>query len=204
MKKLSLLLVLLSLNAFAVGKHRPIPAPVPSVAPSAMPSVIPSEAPSPAPSVIPVGGNVILAPDDYYTTPAQRVKILAGGKKMNEVIQSQCFADFMTARQMINTKGKTSSEVTADLQSLSGTIPVVMYYAPLSKAMAYRQPPSLTIHLNTKYYGTGNSDCDYASVIAHESVGHSLGSYEHTYKWTPTRPFSVPYSINSAFSFCCK
>jgi hypothetical protein len=154
--------------------------------------------PTPTPLV---NVGVTFVPVEYYTTKAQREKIKKAEKKMNEVIQSQCFKDFMSKRAMIDTNGKKSYEVVEHLQSLSGKIPVEMYNpGRFSSAVAYRSPPSLTIHLSYNYFTTDMDDCEWASTMAHESLGHSLGEYDHDYRWSASREYSVPYSINHAFS----
>jgi hypothetical protein len=155
---------------------------------------------------------VTFSPIPYYSTQAQRVKIKAAEKVLNETIHSKCFADFMTSRKLIQTQGKTPTQVVAHLQGLSGDVPVKMYYSRFSSAVAYRQPPSMVINLNTRNFYPTLSNCEWAATMAHESLGHSLGSYEHDYKWNKARSFSVPYSIGGgdtvsggdAFQKCCK
>jgi hypothetical protein len=167
---------------------------------------------SPAP--IPVGAaRVRFVPIDYYSTPAQRTKILAAGAKLNEVIQSACFRDFMLKQSLAWTGGRTPAQVVDHLQGLSGVVPVAMYYraAWLTSAVAYRQPPSSQINLNTAYFGTDDPTCTWAATLGHESLGHSLGGYDHPYKWTREREDTVPYVMGGrskryggdAFGACC-
>jgi hypothetical protein len=155
----------------------------------------------PDPSLEKIG--VVFKPVEYYTTPSQRLKIISAGKKVNEVIQSRCFSEYIASRKLIQTGSKTPPEVSKHLQSLSGEVPVKMYYRRFTSAVAYVSPPDITINLNTKYFTPELSDCDYASTLAHEA-SHSLGGYSHDFKWSPPREFSVPYSINHAFEKCCK
>jgi hypothetical protein len=178
-------------------------------APVVTPPII---SPTPSPIVAEVHGYVDFEPRDYYTTPAQRVKIYSAGKKMNEVVQSQCFYDFMSKRKLIQTNGKSPEEVAKHLQSLRGLIPVEMYSPGVfSSAVAYRSPPSLAIHLSYNYFTVDMDDCDWAATMGHESLGHSLGEYDHDYKWNLARSYSVPYSIGGAdqsqggdaFDLCC-
>jgi hypothetical protein len=127
---------------------------------------------------------------------------------MNKVIQSDCFKNFISQRALVQTNGKTAAQVAAHLQSLTGVIHANMYYRRMgflgTSAVAYRQPPSTDINLNRAYFVVTLDTCEWASTVAHESVGHSLGGYDHDFNATAQRPFSVPYSINAAFDACCK
>lgn len=203
MNKFLLVLVLISLTSSCKKQvsSDAIIVPLPSMTPIVTP--LPDS---------PLGG-VTFEPVEYYTTKDQRAKIIKSGAKMNQVIQSQCFRDFMVNRKLIDTNGRTPEQVADHLQSLSGVIPVEMYDpGRFSSAVAYRSPPSLTIHLSYRYFNTSMSDCEWAATIAHESLGHSLGNYDHSYKWNLARSFSIPYSLGgadqsqggSAFDKCCK
>lgn len=132
-------------------------------------------------------------------------------KRMNEVVQSKCFYDFIANRKLIQTNGKTPVEVAKHLQSLMGTIPVKFYYTPMrnvyhplgTSAVAYRMPPSFQININTAYFGEQSNMCEISGTYAHESIAHTLGGYDHDFNPSPSREFSVPYSVNAAFSACC-
>src|SRR5690606_6439718 len=141
-------------------------------------------------------GQVEFVPVKYYATSEESKKIVETGKKVNEVIHSECFAVFMKNRKLIQTEGRTPEQVVKHIQGLSGKVPVVMYYRRFTSAVAYRQPPEITINLNRKYFYTGLKTCEWASTMAHESVGHSLGEYTHDFNWNKQRDYSVPYSIN--------
>jgi hypothetical protein len=195
-----------SVSAFAFSRKAPDPVPSPSATP------VPSPSPTGSPSPVPPGSQrVTFAPVPYYSTEAQRKKTASAGAKMNEVVQSQCFKDFITAQAMNQTKGQTSAQVANNLRTLSGTIPVEFYYARFSSAVAYRQY-GLTIHINTKFLGSFSSDCELAATFAHESLGHSLGNYDHPYNWTRAREDTVPYVMGGrkaqyggdVFDRCCK
>jgi hypothetical protein len=154
-------------------------------------------------------------------SPAERAKIIEAGKKVNEVVASQCFADFITKRQMLETNGKTSAQVLEHLRSISGDVPVKMYTrcmkfgfrcpAPTS-AVAYRQPPETSINLNRVAFPVKETTCEWAATMAHEGLGHALGNYGHSFEWTKTRDLTVPYSLGGskqtnggdAFTNCCK
>lgn len=148
-------------------------------------------------------GAVKLNPVEYYTTQKEREIIKRAEAKLNEVKSSQCFRDFIAARNMIETQGKTSKQVSDHIASLSGLVDVSMYFSRFSSAVAYRQPPELKINLNRKYFYESLPLCDWVSTILHESL-HALANYEHSYKWTPERIYSVPYSANEAVDACCK
>lgn len=163
----------------------------------------PEVPPSPSPAPITVQG-VVFSPVDYYSTPAEREKIKRAGELLTRVVQSQCFEDFLRARPMIQTQGKTPAQVVSHIRNLSGIVPVKMYYRWLTSAVAYRQPPYLDINLNRKYFSLNLSDCEWASTMAHEGLGHALGDYTHDYKWNAQRDYSVPYSLNKAFQQCCR
>lgn len=186
------------LNTPAFGRAARRPVVVSTPTPAASPVIITS--PTPSASPVMTAGKVEFKPVDYYTTKAQRLKIIKAAVKMNEVVQSKCFYDFLSKRKMIQTNGRTPEQVAKHLQSLSGVIPVEMYDPGwFSKAVAYRQPPGLTIHLSYRYFYVEMDDCEWASTMAHESLGHSLGEYDHDFDWSPSREFSVPYSITHAF-----
>lgn len=168
-----------------------------------------------------VDAAVNFIPDTKYSTKAEQAKIIEAGKKVNEVVASQCFADFITKRKMNETKGKTSEQVLADLRSLSGDVPVKMYTRCMrfgwrcpkpTSAVAYRQPPEVAINLNRVAFPVSETTCEWASTMAHEGLGHALGNYDHSFDWTPTRDFTVPYTLGGsvkknggdAFTNCCK
>lgn len=156
------------------------------------------------PPVITAGqGQIEFEPVKYYATTQEAKLIVEAGKKLNETVQSQCFYDFIKNRKMIQTKGQTSEQVARHIQSIKGKVPVVMYYRKFTSAVAYRQPPELTINLNRKYFYSGLPLCDWASTMLHESL-HSLANYEHSFNWTPERDYSVPYSANEGIDLCCK
>lgn len=170
--------------------------------------------PTPAGTTQPVDvgvANVKLVPQSMATK--DEVAFLAKAeKKMNEVIQSKAFFDFMLNRNLVDTNGKTPREVAAHLQGISGTINVKYYFTKMksrfnpfgTSVVAYRKPPSNDININRAYYDPSYSSvCEFAGTLAHESVCHSLGGYDHDYYDTTERPFSVCYSINTAFEKLC-
>lgn len=197
----------LTLNSFpahARSKARPV---IPEPTPTSTASAVPTPSPT-APAV----SGLRFIPVAYYSTPQEREIITQAGALVNQTIQSKCFADFMGNRKLIQTEGRSVKEVVAHLQGLTSDVPVEMYYRCMrswkcpfgTTAVAYREPPSPTIHLNRAVYWNGLPLCEWASVMAHEGAGHSAGEYGHDFNWSPSRDFSVPYSINAAFTACCK
>jgi hypothetical protein len=149
-------------------------------------------------------------PADAKATDAEVQALQEAASIVNVVKRSTCLREFMAARKLIGTNGRTSKQVAAHLQALGGTIHVAFYYrcnihssscpAPTS-AVAYRQPPADMIFINRAHFDVGHSDFDLyelAGTLAHEGIGHLLGGYDHSFEWTPSRDFSVPYSISGA------
>ena len=143
-------------------------------------------------------------------TPEQADLILASEAKIREVVNSQCFVDFIAARTLVTdnstngTNGLTNAQVITRIRQSEGRIPVTVYHQPWYKpstVMGYRNVGESLIHLRDTSL---DSVCDTASLEAHEAIGHVLGGWDHDYKATAQREFSVPYSINAAFSACCK
>ena len=187
-------ILIFALLVISACRESPITVPAPSPTPSA--TVTPSA--SPSPSASPAFGMVHFAPVNYYTTPEQRKLIANAEAKVNEMKNSDCVYNFIKNRKLIQTDGKTPTQVADEIRAASGTIPVEFYYNRWGSAVAYREPPSLTIHLNSRFYGSWSSVCEVVSVLLHESVGHSLLNYDHDFNWSPSREYSVPYSINHA------
>lgn len=164
--------------------------------------------------------QITFAPVHKYATAKEIAKIASAEAKLNQVIQSSCFYNYMSQRKLIQTNGRTPAQVAAHLQGLTGVVPVKMYYTCMrswrcpggTSAVAYRQPPSQEINLNRAVFTTAMTDCAWAKTLAHESLGHSLGGYDHDYNWNKQRSFSVPYSMGGAdqsqggdaFDVCCK
>ena len=166
----------------------------------------------------PISGIDVVAPIKVKLTTAEgslpwQVELTKKSElKMNQVVQSQCFYDFMSKRSLIQTNGKTPSDVAKHIQGLSGSIVVHFYYKAMksrlnpfgTSVVAYRAPPSTDINMNTAYWDDNSGICEFSSTFAHESLAHSLGGYDHDVYYSPSRDYSVPYSVNAAFSACCK
>ena len=166
--------------------------PIPVVSPSPIVNV------SPSPSV------------EFYCencTAEETRKVNAGQFIANTILQSKCFRDFLLERKMIQTNSRTNAQVLSHLESMDAKVPVRMYYKEYPKGKAvvgFRQPPSLTIHLNRFIFTPKTNHCDWTSVLAHEAYGHSVGNYGHDFNRTDRRPYSVPYSLNRAVEKCCR
>lgn len=157
------------------------------------------------------------------TTKGNEVELLNKAiGKFNEVYGSQCFVDFMSKQKMNWTNGKTTKQVVEHLLSLKGEVPVRMYYNPYgnrslrcpkcSTAVAFRQPPSKTINLNRDFFTSKQTSCRWAGTLMHEGLGHALGEYGHSMKWTRQREDTVPYLMSGrknqyggdVFDACCR
>lgn len=148
-------------------------------------------------------GAVIYSPVDGYATAQEKAMIKKAGELVNNTLHSQCFRDYMASRKLIQTKNLSNQEVIEQISRLSGLVAVSMYLNRWSSAMAYRQPPELKINLNRKYFSASGKACEWASTMAHETM-HALLNFEHSFKWTPEREFSVPYSTGMAVDYCCR
>lgn len=149
-------------------------------------------------------------PADAPPTDAEVRAVRQAGDIANAVKNSDCFRRFLAERPMIETRGEDSRQVAAEMQALRGTVPVALYYrcnTPSAEcreptaAVAYRQPPEIRIFINRAHFDAdraGFDIYDLASTLGHEAFGHLLGGFEHPYAWTPTRDFTVPYSIAGA------
>ena len=148
-------------------------------------------------------GAIIYLPVEFYSTPQERVKIKQAGELVNNTLHSSCFRNYMASRRLIETKNLSNEVIISQISRLSGLVDVSMYFNRWSSAMAYRQPPELKINLNRKYFSASGNACEWASTMAHETM-HALLNFEHSFKWTPERQYSVPYSVGSAVEKCCK
>ncbi len=134
-----------------------------------------------------------------YTREEKEVLVIAE-KLSNDLIQGECFRNFMVSRPLIDTENRIPYEVVEHLRTTNLMVPVVMYSNYFSNVVGYRQPPSPTIYTNRKYHA-GSTACSRASNLTHE-WSHVVG-YGHSFDANSRRPFSVPYSINEAFRVCC-
>jgi len=158
--------------------------------------------PKPSPSPIPETRYVEYVANSYYATPQERVKIDTAAALVNKLKNGKCVHSFLKNRKMIQTGGRTPLQVAEDIRSFTGTVPVKMYYRAEGLAIAYRNVGSPTIHFNRRAFTQKTPLCTWVSTMFHETA-HSLGEYGHDMNWSPSREFSVPYSINHAVTECC-
>lgn len=132
----------------------------------------------------------------------KELEVLEVSKELaNELLSSSCFEKFVNGRpKLIETNGLTRSQVLKDLSTTELTIPLEMYYKN-NGVVGYRQPPYPKVYTNRKFH-QGASACSRASNLTHE-WSHSLG-YGHSYRANYDRQFSVPYTINAGFEYCCR
>lgn len=164
----------------------------------------PSPVPTGSPQDIDPGAVNVKFVTDSTATAAEKVLVAKAERKVFDVINSYCGQDFLKARDMVQTNGRSSEEVAAHLKSIKGTIPVHFYYKRFTSEVAVRYPPSTTINMNRNYYYGDIDLCEFAGTLAHEGIGHVLGDYDHDYERTDRRNYSVPYSLNFMFQKCCK
>ena len=158
----------------------------------------PPPSPKPKPIDTQKAGHLAFDPVRNYTTE-ERAVLLVAENLANKLLQSKCFEEFMLKRNLIDTNGKSRADVVTHLKHSQLTVPVEMYYSDNS-TVGYRQPPAPDIFTNRKYHA-GATACSRSSNLTHE-WSHSLG-YGHASQPWPSRPRSVPYSINAAFLQCC-
>jgi hypothetical protein len=145
-------------------------------------------------------GFFIFTPQNY--TKKETENLLKAQQKLNAVLASKCFSDFFLERELIQTHGKNNQGVIDFIRSHQGQSYIVkMYHKRFSKVVGYIAPPSKVINTNRKFHA-GASSCAVASNIGHE-VMHLIG-FEHDFKATKRRVYSVPYSFNAMIDKCCK
>lgn len=170
-----------------------------------------STTPSPSPTVsLPQGaGNITfkcLNCTDREKEIIRKTQIIA-----KKVIASQCFADHFILdkyrSQLIQTNGLSREEVVKKIQNAVVEVPLSMYYDSRSGVYGYTYEGRPTVYLNRWYrteedYKNGDwSICAEASNEIHEST-HKMG-FDHDFKSTSRRPYSVPYTANFATDSCC-
>lgn len=198
--KTFLILLVFSFAAYSMGSKKPQPLPMPPV---------PSETPT---REIAGEFKVDFSPEVKHSTEKERGLIAKAALKVSETVKSGCFKDFMLSARLLETDGKSNAKVLEHILGMVDKVPVKMYLRRGSSAIAYRQPPEKSINLNRTFFNEKKSPCRWAATMAHESLGHSLGNYKHSMKWSIEREYSVPYKLGgagdkyggNAFSQCCK
>jgi len=148
----------------------------------------------------PPEGRIRFQPDVTTCSKDEQDIILKAEAKVLDTINSQCFYDFMAARKLEETEGKTNDQVILNIRTYGGMVPISMYYKRFTSAVAYRTPPYPTIYLNRRNFNSHTKLCHWGSTMMHEA-SHVIG-YGHAFR-NPS-DYSVPYSINAAFEECCK
>lgn len=121
-----------------------------------------------------------------------------------------CFSEYFTSTkyrsQLVQTNGLDRAGVVASLRS--GTvkdIPIIFYWPTWKQSknvIGYTYPDQPEIYLNRSFRsGSDWSACSEISNELHEAT-HKLG-YEHDFKATARRPYSVPYTAGAAIMHCC-
>lgn len=130
--------------------------------------------------------------------------------KANAVIKTQCFADHFILTKfrsdLIQTNGLTREQVVDKIKNtVIHDIPIEMYDGRKG-VYGYTYPNSPTIYLNRYYRSQYDYNMKYWSIDAevsnavHEAT-HKMG-FDHDYRSTSRRPYSVPYSANYAVDEC--
>jgi hypothetical protein len=120
--------------------------------------------------------------------------------KIQETVSGQCFRDEFLKRPLIQANGKTNLDILTNLLSSKTTLSFEMYRSRFTSTVGYRMPSSTVVHMNRKFHDR-MGPCDAGANISHEWT-HVLG-YEHDFKPSLSRPYSVPYSVGIIMEKCC-
>jgi hypothetical protein len=176
----------------------------PSCAETVQPS--PSAGPTPSPTTE-------VKPDEKaYTftaadgaTATERRKLQVAASHINRVLQSECFEKWLAKAPIdfAQTDGRNRAKLLRHLRESAPAVVAHFYYRkPPPNVVGYRKiGGGYNIHLNRYYFNTWHT-CTWGSTILHET-SHAMG-YDHDYKLTKSRPYSVPYQLNRAMERCCK
>jgi hypothetical protein len=187
---LSVLLPKCSALAFSGKSKVSIPKP-----PLATGTPAPAESPDPDYTTVP-GPLIVPLTSTNYGALLPEVQDVANG-----VLYSDCFGRFMLTRKLNTTRGLSNPQVLEILRTPAPPQQVSMYYQN-NNVVGYRQPPSNVIHTNSKFHNGANL-CSRASNIVHEWAHTTPRNFAHGFSPSLARAYTVPYSINAAFSACC-
>lgn len=205
MRNVTILLTLIvALNACrmnAPGYEKPAPevTPIPS----------PSASVSPAPTVSPIGSFTFKC---VTCTKQEAANIKAVEAAIPVITAKDCFARHFTDKnlrsQLIQTNGLSESQVVDLIRTATvKDIPIVFYYPSWRQSknvVGYTNYGEPTIYLNRNFREwDGWSGCQEVSNLLHEVTHKSPLNFEHDYKATARRPYSVPYTVNFAVENCC-
>jgi len=130
----------------------------------------------------------------------ENAMLLEAAGKLNFIVKTQCFKEEIMKRDLIQTGGKSNIEVYKSLIHSNITVDIEMYWS-IKKVLGYTYPNVMKEWINRRYAKSWGI-CELASLLAHET-SHKVG-YGHDFYNTKSRQYSVPYSINHAFTICCK
>lgn len=172
------------------GKRAPTPTPSPTV----------TTQPAPSGELPPVlDGKKGIGFDCVNCTEKEKVRLAEAERLSNEIVQGNCFLDFMLNWGLRETNGKSPIQVVMELRNTNLRVPV-HYYRGRCKTVGYRSPPKPDIYFNRCSHDHYDA-CSTGSNGTHE-WSHVL-NYGHPKYNTSWRGKTVPYSINNAFDKCC-
>lgn len=131
-------------------------------------------------------------------------------KLLNEVKRTKCFSDRFTLSKyrskLVQTNGISREDVVKKINSEQiKNIPLIFYtptFFQSKNVIGYTYPGEPEIYLNRNFRNSKNwGICSEVSNALHEST-HKMG-FNHDFKATAQRPFSVPYTANFAVEECC-
>jgi hypothetical protein len=157
--------------------------------------------PQPLPTYEIKSSDIVTLASCQYCTDYELKKNQDAVIKVRETLRSQCFKDEWSKKSLIQTNSKTNQEVLDHLLSLNILLKLQMYRKAFSSASGFTYPSDEVIYLNRKFHDKWNA-CTIGSNLVHEA-SHKIG-YSHDFNPSPTRPQTVPYSLNSVFDKCCQ
>lgn len=133
-------------------------------------------------------------------TVAELDRIRLAEVKTNEVVRGECFKDSLSKMPLIETNGRTAAQVVEHILNSEVKIEAEMYWT-VKRVLGYTLSGVNKEWINRRYMMSWGV-CDLSSLLGHETA-HKIG-YGHSFRPTPTRHNTVPYSINKVFSTCCR
>lgn len=196
MNKIALLLIIVSFSAFgkASKRYEPVATPTPT------PEVVqPTDSGT---------ENITFTCANCTKQEAANIQIVQHA--LPAIINSKCFLEHYTLdkyrTQLVQTNGLSRAEVVEKIRTTKvKNIPIFFYYPTWRQSksvVGYTSPDTPTIYLNRLFRnGYDWGACAEISNALHE-VTHKMG-FDHDYKATARRPYSVPYTANFAVAACC-
>lgn len=194
--KISLLLLSLSLYSTALGYSSKRPVEVPTPTPIVTPSSTPVQS-----------GDIHFTFKCASTCTSAEVKRLAETEALIEkFIDSACFdTAWLSFKRLEQTNGLKNHGIIDKVRSSSvKNIPIVFYWPTWRQSknvIGYTYPDQPEIYLNRSFRADSTwTVWSEASNLFHESL-HKIG-FDHDFKATERRPYSIPYLGNRAVEFC--